>query len=141
MSKTASNFVTDDDIILLNLRTIASVKKYEKLKFNGVLLSVDDRNWLQGIRRWWSGDGQEITIQVLMDCFMKAKSRVEYLKKNETKTNARLLKQYINLIYSCKIGVENLKFYSYTDNLVQSQFDIILNKIQDMTYLFQNPSS
>ena len=66
---------------------------------------------------------------------MKAKERIEKLQSEHIEDHKRLLDSYTNLIRSCRCGVQHLKFYSYSDNLVQSKFDIILNKIEDIIHL------
>ena len=172
-------YITKDEILLFNLKVISNINKYDKLKYDGVFISIDDRLLLQGLRRWYTGDNKNDMITIIIGLINKIDHRVKSLlsqmcdnKQSDThpvstmtgdiigskanvytastsdpvqsvcivendnikQSSRRILSKYIFLLTPAKRGIENLKFYTYSDNLTQNKFDLILTKIEDMLY-------
>ena len=77
-----SEILGDDDTLLFNLNALGSLQKNEKIAQQGKLLSVDDRWFFQGIRRWWTEDSKvksaSNTLLVLSDSSNRVDKLLEY---------------------------------------------------------------
>ena len=80
--KQLSEILGNDDKLLFNLNALGSLQKNEKIAQFDDLLTVDDRWFFQGIRRWWSEDSKikssNNTLLVLSDSSDRINKLLEY---------------------------------------------------------------
>jgi len=133
------------DKIIINLKIIALIKKYEKLSINNNnTLIIDDHYnlfYIQSIKRWLNNDNRQKTINYIekiiqrtFDCMddIYNEFKNELQKKNdvfeEDKENLlfRLSKEIIN----ASEGLKNLRITYKYDSLINSQIQLILDKIR-----------
>lgn len=134
------------DQIIINLKIIALIKKYEKLSINEdyTSLVVDDKSnifYVQAITRWLNNDNRQKTMKYIDNVVEKT---FEWMDKvyNEYKTGdsnsddifeedresllLRLSKEIIN----ASEGLKNLRVTYRHDSLVNSQIQLMLDKIR-----------
>ena len=106
------------DDIIINLKIISKIKENDKMIVNNRTMTVDTRNII-GLRRWWSSDSREITIEyitkVLQQTFI-------YLKNNDNLNVKQELKNALT-------GLDNLRTTYRLDNVISSKIDILVDKI------------
>ena len=54
---------TNEDQALVNLKILANLKAGQKLVVSDNVFKVDPPAWGQGVYRWWSGEGRDLTIK------------------------------------------------------------------------------
>lgn len=129
------------DNILLNLKIISRIKKYNKLysKSDNNILQIDDNYTLyQGIIRWYSNENRIKTLDTIEnitnDIFNVIKQILEDkldIDSNNilTYNKSNLLQQiHLDLINSLE-GLKNLKFTYINDKIIEARLDIVINKI------------
>ena len=156
-----SEILGDDDKLLFNLNALGSLQKNEKIAQKGDLLSVDDRWFLQGIRRWWSDDSKvkssSKTLLVLSSCSERVDNLLEYdyiaqlkeqnIKEHSNKTRLetpeekefnekneerrRMINKYLISISNAKSGIENSRD-TYSDKFTKNKFNLAIQKADDI---------
>ena len=117
------------ETVVLNLKLISKIKQSEKLIIDNKIIKVDVRV-LQNIRRWFTSDGRDESIDY-----------VEFII-NETIAYINSLSDDHNLVYSKKKlieelsniinGLDNLKSTYKIDNIITSRIDILKEKINNI---------
>ena len=144
-----------DSKLLFNLKVLGSLHKNDKLTKKGELLSVDDRWFLQGVRRWFSDDSRfrssnhiiiilnEVTHRVdalLNDDFTDKNNLEEDLKnislekkqfREKYEQRKRLIRQYSILLTNAKSGLENCRD-TYEDNFTKNSFNLCIQKVDNI---------
>jgi len=144
--------VPDDisiDQIIINLKIIALIKKYEKLSINEncTSLIVDAKTnifYVQAIKRWLNDDNRQKTMEYIDNIVTKTfewmdKVYEEY-KNGDDKKNSNddvfeedkesLLLRLSKEIINASEGLKNLRMTYKHDSLVNSQIQLMLDKIR-----------
>lgn len=154
-----SNILDTDDKLLFSLNALGDLQKNEKLTEKEELLSVDDRWFFQGLRRWWSNDNQNkssnktlevinqtsIRINKLLDedfLSQKEENKIPVLIKNnpnqkdkklieQNEERRRLINKYFVALSQAKSGMENIKD-TYTYKNTKNKFRLSIQKTDDI---------
>jgi len=155
--------VGDNDIkhdqVLLNLKIISQIKKYDKLSINNDNLEIDNRIILQGVRRYYQGDGRITTIafieKIIDQAFgvtdktlnkehnksldlkpIKAQNNIVRSAPNNSyfnEDNSHLLQRFYHEMSNAATGLENLRETYSMDVTTVSKVDILLQKLKMRT--------
>ena len=106
------------DDIIINLKIISKIKENDKMIVNNKTMTVDSRNLLS-IRRWWSSDNREITIEYISKVLNQTFNHL-------TKNNDINVKQELK---NALAGLDNLRSTYRLDNVISSKIDILVDKI------------
>lgn len=99
-----SDILNCDDKLLFNLNALGSLQKNEKIAEKGDLLCVDDRWFLQGMRRWWTEDSKVKSTSKTLNVISVTSDRINKLLEDDY--SSKLEKEKKNLHKSEKIGLE-----------------------------------
>jgi hypothetical protein len=122
--------------LLTNLKLLSHVKQNEKLSCdnNNNFVEIDNRYYLQGIRRWMNGDSREETIKFIDKLINSSESISEKLIMgtidNTNEDDAHNLKLLTEDLISCKNGLNNLKLTYNDDKLFISKMDNYIEMIK-----------
>ena len=140
------------DQIIINLKIIALIKKYEKLSIddNNTLIVNDKSNYfyIQSIKRWLNNDNRQKTMEyidnIIQSTFewmdkvyeefkniqnnspIQNKKQKEVFEEDKESLLLRLSKEVIN----ASEGLKNLRVTYKNDSLVNSQIQLFLDKIR-----------
>jgi len=123
---------SNDFLILSNLTVLSKIQKYDKLLIiiheNKDNEKIDfeikiDNTYLKSISRWYYGQTRHLTID-----YINKLVDITILSYNQCNNNMTMNK-YITLLESAKIGLANLKFTYNYDQTINSNLDIIIEKI------------
>ncbi len=107
------------DELILNLKLISKIKHNDKMIVIDKVIQTDQR-LLQPIRRWWTSDTREDTVNYVE---LIINQTIQYLNiKND---NESILKELPLTIR----GLDNLKSTYKADQLFKSKIDILKEKI------------
>jgi hypothetical protein len=132
----------DINNILLNLKIIAGIQKYNKLlsSSNDNILKIDNNNTLyQGIFRWYYNETRIHTLEIiekLIDDIFNIINQVIggklTIDKNNilTYNNSNLIQQLCLELTNALTGLENLKFTYSTDQTIEARLNIVIHKIR-----------
>lgn len=151
-----SDILNNDDKILFSLNALGSLQKNEKLTEKGELLSVDDRWFLQGLRRWWSRDDRHKSANKTLIVISAAADRITELldsdflsKKEENKLlnnidtpegkkfketceeRRRTINKYFISLNKAKSGIENSRD-TYDDKFTKNTFNLSIQRAEDI---------
>jgi hypothetical protein len=151
-----SDILNNDDKILFSLNALGSLQKNEKLTEKGELLSVDDRWFLQGLRRWWSRDDRHKSANKTLIVVSAASDRITELldsdflsKKEENKLlnnidtpegkkfketceeRRRIINKYFISLNKAKSGIENSRD-TYDDKFTKNTFNLSIQRAEDI---------
>ena len=155
-----SNILSNDDKILFSLNALGSLQKNEKLTEKGNLLSVDDRWFLQGLRRWWSDDNRQKSANKTLIVVSAATDRIKELldndflakiqedKKKSSDKNImetpeekkfresceerrRTINKYFIALSNAKTGIENSRD-TYDDKFTKNTFNLSIQRAEDI---------
>ena len=159
--RTLSEILEEDDKILFSLQALGGVQKNEKLTENGELISVDDRWFLQGLRRWWSYDSRERSSNKILLIIKKAETKIlelldmDYMTQEENKKKGsleykkqqeenddrkKLIQKYCIALSKAKTGIENIRD-TYEDKFTKNSCTLSIQKIDDIIEKIQKPYS
>lgn len=123
---------SNEFLILSNLTVLSKIQKYDKL----VIIKHEDKQnekidfeikidntYLKSISRWYYGQTRQLTID-----YINKLVDIAILSHNQSNNNITMNK-YITLLESAKIGLANLKFTYNYDQTINSNLDIIIEKI------------
>lgn len=123
---------SNEFLILSNLTVLSKIQKYDKL----VIIKHEDKQnekidfeikidntYLKSISRWYYGQTRQLTID-----YINKLVDIAILSHNQCNNNITMNK-YITLLESAKIGLANLKFTYNYDQTINSNLDIIIEKI------------
>lgn len=106
------------DELVLNLKLISKIKHNDKMIVIDKVIQTDQR-LLQPIRRWWTSDNREDTVNYVE---LIINQTIQYLKIDN---NDSILKELPLTIR----GLDNLKSTYKADQLFKSKIDILKEKI------------
>ena len=134
------------DKIIINLKIIAQIKKYEKLSINedSNSLIVDRHSnifYVQAIKRWLNCDDRQKTMQyidTIVNKTFESMDQVYEEHKNGSKNisdifeedKESLLLRLSKEIINASEGLKNLRVTYRHDSLVNSQIQLMLDKIR-----------
>ena len=107
------------DELILNLKLISKIKHNDKMIVIDKVIQTDQR-LLQPIRRWWTSDTREDTVNYVE---LVINQTIQYLNINND--NESILKELPLTIR----GLDNLKSTYKADQLFKSKIDILKEKI------------
>ena len=109
--------------VVINLRLIAKIEVGEKLTINGKYFNIDN-NYFNFFTRWLYGVDRKSNLNLINIILSKA----FYYSENCDNVNdiCRLIKDLNNSIN----GLNNLKQTYYSDKLVQSHIDLMIDNIR-----------
>jgi hypothetical protein len=118
--------------LLTNLKLLSHIKQNEKLSCdNGNnFIEIDNRYYLQGIRRWMNGDSREETIKFVDKLINSTESISEKLINGSNEDDSHNLKLLTEDLISCKNGLNNLKLTYNDDKLFISKMDNYIEMIK-----------
>lgn len=130
----------DINYILLDLEIIKQIKENDKL---GLIvlpgtkkLFVDTSTTLSGLRRWYSGNNREDTINYIEDLFGKIERTSNLLVNGKHKNLSSTLQKSLT---ESKRGLENLKKTYETDSITVAKLVLIINKLNIIIKLLNLP--
>ena len=113
--------------IVLNLKLISKIKQNDKMIIINQILNVDSR-LLQSIRRWYTCDNRNDTVQFIENVINTA---IDYM--NHDKTNKVYDVDSIKIeLKNTLQGLYNLSSTYKIDNLIISKIDILKEKISKL---------
>lgn len=135
------------DQIIINLKIIALIKKHEKLSVKDADKSlVIDSQWFQSIKRWINNDNRQKTMDYItriIDKTFEWMDEVYEVFKNEDvvekddisedifeEDKQSLLLRLSKEIINAAEGLKNLRITYKNDSLVNSQIQLLLDKIK-----------
>ena len=130
----------DINYILLDLEIIKQIKENDKL---GLIvlpgtkkLFVDTSTTFSGLRRWYSGNNREDTINYIKDLFGKIEKTSNLLVNGKHKNLSSTLQKSLT---ESKTGLENLKKTYETDSITVAKLVLIINKLNIIIKLLNLP--
>ena len=115
--------------IITNLKTVAKIRKHDKLQVRGKLLCIDD-TYTRCISRWWLGTNRQSCIEffhVLLDnCgqFIET-ARIGDDRRKRKEVCLAILHELSNSL----VGIENLKTTYKLDMTMVSQLEVVISKV------------
>lgn len=113
--------------IVLNLKLISKIKQNDKMIIINQILNVDSR-LLQSIRRWYTCDNRNDTVQFIENVINTAIDYMNHENKNTVYDIESIKIELKNTIQ----GLENLSATYKIDNLIISKIDILKEKISKL---------
>ena len=130
--------ITEDDFIILsNLTLLSKILPNQKLcitsitEFNSKLgkinfeIKIDD-SYIPNLSRWFYNQGRNETIGALSELIQVSIEQLEIYEQSNDKIN---ISKYMNLLTKSKIGLNNLKLTYESDNIITSNIDKMIEKI------------
>ena len=132
---------TEIDNCLLNLKIISKLEENDKLITNQDILKIDKPVVFQGIKRWYSKEGREETMEKLNGIFQKSFDITDSILKNEQNqnnntidlndSNSQVFQKFIVEFTNSLNGIDNLKKTYKEDIPMKSQLDMIGSKLNN----------
>lgn len=116
--------------LMTNLKLLSYVKEQDKLARTENKMEIDNRYYLQGVRRWMNGDSRDITLHFIEKIVKSADSISENLAKSKNPDDKYNLKLLTEDLISSKSGLNNLKITYNDDKLFISTIDNLIEKIK-----------
>ena len=148
MDNTEQQKLTDEtkkliEETILNMKIIGSIKKYDKLGTNDTnILEIENRDILQGIRRWYLGRNRGETLghikRVINLSFDITDNTLSNERNGKTYTNdkyffeenSNLLQRFLVEMNSACKGLDNLKETYTGDIKIISEIDLLKDQLQ-----------
>tara|TARA_B110000211_G_scaffold78923_1_gene92552 strand:- start:1976 stop:2497 length:522 start_codon:yes stop_codon:yes gene_type:complete len=146
-----SNSEMNNDInqCLTNLKILAKIKKNNKLVFFDDKFIIDEWNYTQPLRRWWTEESRSATITHLEAFIQKCFSIIDTIYQNECalndettisnsyyipetafkEKNSNILLQFITELNNAIDGLLNLKQTYKTDITIVSSLEMLIEKL------------
>lgn len=125
--KDFENSLTLEDIHI-NLRLLSKIEVGDKLILNGKYISIDT-SYAQFITRWYYGASRTDSLQFINIILNKAiKYNIEFSNSTESDAPHNLFRLTSEL-KNCLNGLTNLKQTYYSDKLIQSEIDVIIENV------------
>ena len=129
------------DNCLLNLKIISKLEENDKLITNQDILKIDKPVIFQGIKRWYSKEGRNTTMERLNNIFEESFNITDEILKNAKSdnneennlndSNSQIFQKFIVEFTNSLNGIDNLK-KTYKDDIpMKSQLDMIGNKLNN----------
>jgi len=116
------------DTLLLNLRTIAEIKDFDKLRVTNNNLKID-QTWWPFISRWYYAEGRDSTLTKISDTLDETFDYIETIKNNVyDNANRDIQRILVGLTTSIK-GIECLKVTYKKDINVITKLNLYTEKI------------
>lgn len=132
---------TEIDNCLLNLKIISKLEENDKLITNQDILKIDKPVVFQGIKRWYSNEGRDATMEKLNSIFQKSFDITDSILKNEQNqnqntidlndSNSQVFQKFIVEFTNSLNGIDNLKKTYKEDIPMKSQLDMIGSKLNN----------
>ena len=116
--------------LMTNLKLLSYVKEQDKLAKTENKMEIDNRYYLQGVRRWYNGDSRDLTLHFIEKIVKSADSISEDLAKSKNSDDKYNLKLLTEDLISSKSGLNNLKITYNEDKLFISTIDNLIEKIK-----------
>jgi hypothetical protein len=127
------------DNCLLNLKIISKLEENDKLITNQDVLKIDKPVIFQGIKRWYSKEGRDTTMDKLNEIFNESFKITDELLLNEKSqqnndnnlndSNSQIFQKFIVEFTNSINGIDNLKKTYKDDVPMKSQLDMIGSKL------------
>tara|TARA_B100000963_G_C22527370_1_gene625975 strand:+ start:689 stop:1138 length:450 start_codon:yes stop_codon:yes gene_type:complete len=127
------------DNCLLNLKIISKLEENDKLITNQDILKIDKPVIFQGIKRWYSKEGRDTTMEKLNQIFNESFKITDELLLNEksqqnidnnlSDSNSQIFQKFIVEFTNSINGIDNLKKTYKDDVPMKSQLDMIGSKL------------
>ena len=124
---------------LLNLKIIAKLEENDKLITTDELLKIDKPIIFQGIRRWYTQESREVTMNKLnniytcsfniTDNILRNEKNLEEDETNLDDSNSQIFQKFIIELTNSLRGIDNLKTTYKEDVPMISQLDMISSKL------------
>ena len=129
------------DNCLLNLKIISKLEENDKLITDQDILKIDKPVIFQGIKRWYSKEGRNTTMERLNNIFEESFNITDEILRNAktddneennlNDSNSQIFQKFIVEFTNSLSGIDNLK-KTYKDDIpMKSQLDMIGNKLNN----------
>uniref|UniRef100_A0A6C0B4G0 Uncharacterized protein n=1 Tax=viral metagenome TaxID=1070528 RepID=A0A6C0B4G0_9ZZZZ len=149
----SSELDTHVNAILTNLKILAKIKTDNKLSFINGQFVIDEWNYSQPIRRWWTQESRQMTIDKLDDFVTELFKLIDNIYDNELSENTNdaskitnsyyvtnssstfksenstILLTFVTEIQNAIIGLNNLKQTYKLDISTVSSLEMIIEKL------------
>ncbi len=115
--------------IFVNLRLISRIEVGDKLMQYDKHFNIDN-GYFRSITRWYKGENRKNTIQFMSAIFSKAFELNDKLLEDKTEDSVQTLIRLNSDLKNTLTGLNNLKQTYYSDKLVQSEIDVIMDDVQ-----------
>ena len=122
------------DNLLLNLRTIAEIKDFDKLRVTNNNLKID-QTWLPFITRWYCAEGRDSTLTKISDTLDETFGHIETIKNNVYDNANRDIQRILVCLTTSIKGIECLKVTYKKDINVITKLNLYTEKINMKIYL------
>lgn len=132
---------TEIDNCLLNLKIISKLEENDKLITSQDILKIDKPVVFQGVKRWYSQEGREATMEKLNGIYQKSFDITDSILKNEQNqndntidlndSNSQVFQKFIVEFTNSLNGIDNLKKTYKEDIPMKSQLDMIGSKLNN----------
>ena len=129
------------DNCLLNLKIISKLEENDKLITNQDILKIDKPVLFQGVKRWFSKEGRETTMDKLNEIYNESFKITDGILKDEKMdkkedndlddSNSQIFQKFIVEFTNSLNGIDNLKKTYKDDVPMKSQLDMIGNKLSN----------
>lgn len=153
--------LTEDEKMLLNLKSIGSLDKGEKLLIDKDLLVVDER-YLQGMRRYYTEDSRERVVEKVFSLISDVHNRIyslleedhrdklegynkynnsesleEKQRREKREERCKKIQNFYEGLSVAKKGLSNMK-ETYTDKPTRTKLELTTDKLSDILRHAQN---
>lgn len=111
--------------ILMSLKIIAQIRQHDKIATRGSTVRVDN-NYLQCIRRFFTGENREINIMHVAEIFSQA---FELLKLRKKENNIEAVQRLEIELLNARKGLLNLKTTYNGDSVSHARLDVIIDQL------------
>ena len=116
------------DNLLLNLRTIAEIKDFDKLKVTSNNLKID-QTWMPFITRWYHADGRDNSLTKIGEVLEETFKYIETIKNNTYDNANRDIQRILVGLTTAIKGIECLKITYKKDINVITRLNLYIEKI------------
>ena len=129
------------DTCLLNLKIISKLEENDKLITNEDILKIDKPVILQGLKRWYTSEGRDTTMEKLNEIYSQSFEITDKILENEKNnnmdttnlddSNSQVFQKFVVEFTNSLNGINNLKKTYGEDVPIMSQLDMISNKLNN----------
>jgi hypothetical protein len=116
------------DNLLLNLRTIAEIKDFDKLRVTSNDLKID-QTWIPSITRWYYADGRDNSLTKIGEVLEETFKYIETIKNNTYDNANRDIQRILVGLTTAIKGIECLKITYKKDINVITRLNLYIEKI------------